>query len=288
MTDTTPRRPYRTDLTDAQWALIAPALTGWREQRTTRGLGIHPPTAELREVFNALIYLDRTGCQWDLLPHDFPPWQTVYGYFADWRDEGIFTQLNIDLVGLTRTDAGRADGPTLAILDSQSIKTSTSVPLSDQGADANKKLTGRKRHIAVDILGLLLALLVTGANVSDTYGGRKLLDNVHAAYPTVRTALVDGGYQDSLPAYGAKLGITVIKVMRNPEAKGFEVIPKRWIVERTFGWHMFHRRLVRDFENRPDSSSSMIRIAMIDNMLHRITHQNTPSWHYLPELALAT
>lgn len=211
----------------------------------------------------------------------------MYGYFAAWRDEGVFAQLNIELVCLTRTDAGRTDGPTLAILDSQSIKTSTNVPLSDQGTDGNKKLTGRKRHIAVDIMGLLLAVLVTGANVSDTYGGRRLLDIVHATYPTVRTALTDGGYQDSLPAYGAKLGITVIKVTRNSETKGFQVIPKRWIVERTFGWHMFHRRLVRDFENRPDSSSAMIRTAMIDNILRRITHQKIPNWHYPDNLELA-
>lgn len=134
-----------------------------------------------------------------------------------------------------------------------------------------KKLVCRKRHIAVDILGLLLAVLVTDANATDAYGGRKLLDAVHTNYPTVRTALVDGGYRESLIAHDAKLGITVIKVMRNPQAKGFEVIPKRWIVERTFGWHMFHRRLIRDFENRPDSSSSMSRIAMINNMLRRIT-----------------
>lgn len=286
MSPASSRRPYRTDLTDAQWAEIAPSLTAWRAQRTGRGLGINPPRVDLREVFNALIYLDRTGCQWDLLPHDLPAWQTVYHYFAYWRDEGVFSQLNIDLIRLVRRDEDRAEGPSLAILDSQSVKTSTSVPLSDQGTDGNKKLTGRKRHIAVDILGLLLAVLVTGANVSDTYGGRKLLDTVHALFPTVEAALVDGGYQDSLPAYGANQGIAVTKVTRNTEVRGFTVIPKRWIVERTIGWLMFHRRLVRDFENRPDSSSSMIRIAMIDNMLRRITHQNTITWHEPDNLAL--
>ena len=128
MTDTAPRRAYRTDLTDDQRAVIEPVLTAWRKARTARGLGINPPRVNLREIFNALIYLDRAGCQWNLLPHDFPPYQTVYGYFAAWRDEGVFTDLNINLVRLARREAGREDDPTLTILDSQSIKTSTSVP----------------------------------------------------------------------------------------------------------------------------------------------------------------
>lgn len=144
----------------------------------------------------------------------------MYHYFAHWRDEGVFDQLNTDIVRLVGRDEDRADSPTLAILDSQSLKTSTSVPPSDQGTDGNKELTGRKRHIAVDILGLLLAGLATGANVSDTCGGRKLLDSVHALFPTVEGALVDGGCQDSLQAYGANQGIVVTKVTRTLRSEG--------------------------------------------------------------------
>lgn len=204
----------------------------------------------------------------------------MYGYFADWRDEGVFSQLNINLVRLTRTDVGREDGPTLAVLDSQSVKTSTSVPTSDQGVDPNKAIVGRKRHIAVDILGLLLALLVTGANVSDTYGGRKLLDAVHAAYPTVRTALVDGGYQDSLVKYGATLGITVIKVKRNPEVKGFVVIPKRWIVERTLCNRLAHVPPPAGPRFREPPRQLLGHDPHRDDRQHAPPphHQNTPNW----------
>lgn len=274
----TARRPYPSDLSDARWALIAPRLTAWRQARTDAGVSGRTPTHDLREIFNAILYVNRTGIAWRYLPHDFPPHATVYGYFAAWSKEGIFTELNYQLTGLVRDHHGRTIQPTASIMDSQSVKTSTNVPLSTQGTDAGKKIVGRKRGIITDTLGLLLAVIVTAASASDNAIGTDLLDQATAAYPTLTKTWVDAGFKNRVVEHGAALGVDVEIVTKDPQVKGFSVVKRRWVVERTIGWLMHHRRLVRDYETRPDNSASMITLAMIDNLAKRLTTETTPTW----------
>lgn len=274
----TARRPYPSDLSDARWALIAPRLTAWRQARTDAGVSGRAPTHDLRDIFNAILYVNRTGIAWRYLPHDFPPHATVYGYFAAWSKEGIFTDLNYQLTGLVRDHHGRTIEPTASIMDSQSVKTSTNVPLSTQGIDAGKKIVGRKRGIITDTLGLLLAVIVTAASASDNTIGTDLLDRATAAYPTLTKTRVDAGFKNRVVEHGAHLGVDVEIVTKDPQVKGFSVVKRRWVVERTIGWLMHHRRLVRDYETRPDNSASMITLAMIDNLTKRLTTETTPTW----------
>jgi transposase len=187
------RRPYRTDLSDARWALIEPTLTQWRSQRQRAGLGIAPIQHDLREIVNAILYVNRTGIAWEYLPHDFPPYKTVYGYYSRWEKEGVTEAIHDLLRGRVRRAAGRAEEPTAAILDSQTVKTSTNVPESSQGIDAAKRIKGRKSHVATDVLGLLLVVLVTAASVHDTVAGRQMVDELAANRPAVVTAWVDSG-----------------------------------------------------------------------------------------------
>src|SRR3954449_1212845 len=278
----TDRRAYPSDLSYARWALIAPRLTAWRQGRTDARTNIgvkgRTPTHDLREIFNAILYVNRTGIAWRYLPHDFPPHATVYGYFALWSKEGIFTELNYRLTGLVRDHHGRAVEPTASIMDTQSVKTSTNVPAETHGIDAGKKIVGRKRGIITDTLGLLLAVIVTAASVSDNMIGIGLLNRATATYPTLTKAWVDAGFKSKVIEHGARLGVDVEIVIKDPQVKGFSVVKRRWVVERTIGWLMHHRRLVRDYEARPDNSASMITIAMIDNLAKRLTGETTPAW----------
>ncbi|MBG0568729.1 IS5 family transposase [Actinoplanes aureus] len=274
----TDRRTYPSDLSDARWALIEPRLTAWRQARTDAGVGGRTATHDLREIFNAILYVNRTGIPWRYLPHDLPPWATVYGYYTAWTSEGIFAELNYQLTGLVRDKTGRQIGPTASIMDSQSVKTSTNVPAATQGTDAGKKIVGRKRGIITDTLGLILAIIVTAASVSDNVIGIDLLDRATATYPTLTKTWVDAGFKSTVVEHGAHLGIDVEIVTKDPQVKGFSVVKWRWAVERTLGWLMQHRRLVRDYEARPDNSASMITIAMIDNLAKRLTSETTPTW----------
>jgi transposase len=276
----TDRRAYPSDLSDARWALIAPRLTAWRQARTDAGVGGRAPTHELREIFNAILYLNRTGIPWRYLPHDFPPYRTVYGYFTAWSSEGVFAELNYNLTGLVRDHSGRTVAPTASIMDTQSVKTSTNVPLATQGADPGKKIVGRKRGLVTDTLGLLLAVVVTAASVSDNAIGADLLDQASTTHPTLAKTWVDAGFKNTLVEHGAALGIDVEVVTKDPTVKGFSVVKRRWVIERTIGWLMHHRRLVRDYETRPGNSASMITIAMIDNLARRVTAETTPTWRY--------
>jgi transposase len=249
------RRPYRSDLSDARWALIEPVLTRWRRAR--RGLGISRPVHDLREIVNAIFYVARTGIAGEYLPHDFPPAKTVYDYYAKWQSDGTTQQIHDLLRAQVRQAEGRDSSASAAALDAQSVKTSCNVRESEQGIDAAKKIKGRKRHIVTDTLGLLLAVIVTAASMSDTAAGRDLLDVVALEHPTVNKVWVDGGYQASAWRHGALRGIEVEVVTRRGE-KGFHVLPRRWVVERTFGWLMQHRRLARDYEALPQRSRAMI------------------------------
>jgi transposase len=197
--------------------------------------------------------------------------------------EGVFTDLNYDLTGLVRDHHGRQAEPTGSIMDTQSVKTSTNVPLDTQGTDAGKKIVGRKRGIITDTLGLLLAVVVAAASVSDNTIGAHLLDRASTTHPTLAKTWVDAGFKNTVIEHGATLGIDVEVVTKDPRLKGFSVVKRRWVVERTLGWLMQHRRLVRDYETRPDNSASMITIAMIDNLAKRITGETTITWRDPPK-----
>jgi transposase len=274
----TQRRAYPSDVSDDRWALIAPALESWQAARLARSPVPVQPKYELREVWNAILYLNRTGCQWEYLPHDFPHYQSVNSYYNLWRDEGIFARLNTDLTRLARMKAGRNPGPSAAIIDTQSVKTSGNVPARDQGTDAAKKIIGRKRGIITDTLGLLLAVAVMAASVTENKAGTGLLSQAKAAYPSITKAWADEGFKNQVIEHGAGLGIDVEIVPRRSDVKGFHVLKRRWVVERTFGWLMAHRRLARDYETLARSAESMIYIAMTDNLAKRITGETQPTW----------
>ena len=278
----TSRRLYRTDLSDARWALIEPILSAWRAARAEAGLGLSAPVHDLREIVNAILYVNRTGIAWEYLPHDFPPCKTVYDYYAKWEADGTTEVIHDLLRGKVREAAGRSGRPSAAILDAQSIRTSGNVPESSQGIDAGKKIKGRKRHIATGTLGLLLVLLVTAASVQDTTGGRDVVSELAARHPGVVTAWADSGYKRSVIETGAAHGIDVQVVSKDPGQKGFAPLPRRWAVERTFGWWMLHRRLARDYERLPERSRTMIHWAMIDNMSRRLTGESTQTWRDNP------
>jgi transposase len=275
----TEQRPYPSDLSDARWKLIEPVLTAWRAERRSKGLDIgRPPEHDLRAIFNAILYIDRTGIPWRYLPHDYPPWPTVYGYFAHWQKDGVFTQLNGMLRRLVRTAEGRDPEPTACVIDAQSVKTSANVPAATQGIDAGKKIAGRKRSIVTDTLGLLLAVLVTAASVPDPTAGRTLLTQVAATHPTITKTWADSAYRTSVIEHSATLGIDLEVVRKDPATRGFTPLPRRWTIERTFGWLMLHRRLARDYEALPARSEAMIHLAMIDLMARRLTGESTPTW----------
>ncbi|MGY3204628.1 IS5 family transposase [Streptomyces sp. TE5632] len=272
------RKPYPSDLSDARWALIEPTLTAWRKARLDRRPTGQPAKVDLREVFNALRYVNRTGIFWKYLPHDFPNHGTVHAYYAAWRDEGIFAQLNYDLTGLARVKEGRKPEPTASVIDTQSVETSTNAPLTSQGTDAAKRIVGRKRGILTDTLGLLLVAIVTTASLSENVVGTRLLDQAKETYPTITKSWVDAGFKNAVVEHGARLGIDVEVVNRNPGVRGFHVVKRRWVVERSIGWIMMHRRLARDYETLAASSEAMIHIASIDNLAKRMTDETTPTW----------
>ncbi|PBC71052.1 transposase [Streptomyces sp. TLI_235] len=260
------RKPYPSDLSDARWALIEPKLTAWRKARLDRRPTGQPAKVELRDVFNAILYVNRTGIPWKYLPHDFPNHGTVYAYYAAWRDEGIFAQLNYDLTGLARVKEGRNPEPT------------ASVPLTSQGTDAAKKIVGRKRGILTDTIGLILAVAVTAASLSENAVGIHLLNQAKETYPSISKSWVDTGFKNAMVEHGASLGIDVEVVHRKSDVPGFHVVKRRWVVERSLGWIMLKRRLTRDYETLPASSEAMIHIASIDNLAKRITDESTPTW----------
>ena len=277
-----PRRPYPTDLSDVRWALIEPVLSAWRAERAAAGLGLAPPVHDLREIVNAILYVNRAGCAWHLLPHDFPPYKTVSGYYAKWEKDGTTRAIHDLLLARVRERAGRAAEPSAAVIDAQSVQTSCNVPESSQGIDAGKKIKGRKRHVATDTLGLLLVVLVTAASVQDTPGGRAVVTELAARHCGVTKSWVDAGYQRSVAETGAAAGIDVQVVAKAEGQKGFAPLPNRWAIERTFGWLMLHRRLARDYETLPERSITMIHWSMTDNLSRRLTGESTPTWRDTP------
>ena len=233
-----------------------------------------PREVNLRDVLNAIFYIDRAGCAWELLPKDFPHYKTVYGYFRLWRLDGTWSRIHDRLRERVRVRQGRRRQPSAAVLDSQSVKT-TDIGGPERGFDNFKKVRGRKRHILVDTNGLLLCVVVTAANTQDKTGARAVLEAIKAGFRRLKRIWVDGAYQsESLTEWARALRpdrpIEIELVRRSAEATGFEVLPRRWVVERSFGWLNKHRRLSKDYERLPQTSEAMIRVAFIRLMLARL------------------
>jgi transposase len=270
------RKPYPSDVTDAQWALIGPFLDAWRARRVS--VAGRQGEQDLREVVNAILYQNRTGCQWAYLPHDLPQKPVTYYYFGLWRDDGTDVTIHDLLRCQTRERAGRAEDPSAVAVDTQSIRAANHVPAATTGKDAGKKVPGRKRGLAVDALGLVIAVVVTAASVTDNQVGIRLLDKVAEHTPSVTHAWVDAGFKQDLAVHGAVLGIDVEVVKRSDSKPGFVPVKKRWIVEQVYGTLMLHRRLVREYESRPESSVSRTLWASMANMARRLTGACTPTW----------
>ena len=254
---------YGSSLTDAQWEYLKPMLP----KPAKRGR----PRTDLRPVLDAIFYVAKGGIPWRYLPAGFPPWQTVYGIFRRWQQGQQWAALNDALRHLVRIDQGRRPQPTAAVLDSQSVKSAGHG--GPVGYDAGKRIKGRKRHLLVDTLGLVLGVVVTPADTTERDGGKAVLGRVLGWLSWLRLLWVDGGYTgDSFAQWvktlRAKLAVEVVK--RSDDVQGFKVLPRRWVVERTFGWLMYQRRLVRDYERTLSSAEAWVYIAMIRIQLRRL------------------
>jgi len=253
---------YPTDLTDRQWDYIKDLIPGAKQ-------GGRPRSLDMRHLINAILYILVTGAQWRMLPKDYPKWKSVYHYFRIWRDDGTWQRIHDTLRAELRRRAGRHKHPTAGCLDSQSVK-SSSVP-GLRGYDSGKMVKGRKRHLLVDTLGLVLAVVVTAASVSDAKGARLVFARLGGCCKKLRRIWVDGTYRGKLLEWVVEHCIFLLEpVLRTDEMKGFVLLPRRWVVERTFGWLTQCRRLGKEYEVLPASSEAMIYIAMTRLMIRRL------------------
>jgi transposase len=243
-----------------------------------------PMEHDLRAVLDAIGYVTRYGIEWRALPVDFPPWEAVYAFFERWNARGLPQGLVDRLRGRLRVACGRADLPTAGSIDSQSVKAADTVGGASRGYDGGKKINGRKRHIAVDTLGLLLTVIVTAASVQDRDGAHRLLALLRERFSTISLVWADGGYAGRLVSWARQvLALTLTIVKRSEDTTGFIVLPRRWVVERTFGWLLRYRRLVRDYERRPEHHEAMVLWATVTIMTRQLDRKNSgtpphPRW----------
>lgn len=265
---------YPSDLTDAQWELLRPeAERVMAELRQAVG---RPMVHDLRAVLDAVFYLVRNGIEWRALPADFPPWDAVYAFFQRWSQRGLPQQLVDRLRYRLRVRARRDAQPSAAIVDSQSVKAADTVGAGSRGFDNGKKINGRKRHIAVDVEGFLLAVVVTAANIGDRMGAKLLVIRLLNICTRLKLIWADAGY-DGAPLTGwirAVVGAT-LQVIKRTEQHTFRVVPRRWVVERSFGWLLRYRRLVRDYERRTEHHEAMVYWATVLLMTRRLAQRRS-------------
>jgi putative transposase len=252
---------YPSNLTEKQWSFIENIIEPNKKRKRKH---------DLFDIFNAMLYVAKSGCQWRMLPYNFAPWNTVYFYYRKWKLEGVIEQVNDFLRELVRKKIGRKASPSLAIIDSRSVKTSRQGGIA-RGYDGGKKVKGRKQHIIVDTLGLILAVVVHSATPHDSQAAFSVIERLKYRFPRLKTIVADGGYRGDLAEKIKKsFGWILQVVLRSDTTKKFEVLPKRWIVERTFSWFESFRRLAKDYERLPETTEHLIMISMIKIMLNKL------------------
>jgi putative transposase len=263
------KQAYPSDLRDAEWRHLEPLIP------PPKPVG-RPRTIDIRTVVNAILFVVRSGCQWRMIPHDLCAWQTAYYYFHCWQKDGTWQKIHDALCQKVRQRAGRNAEPSAGILDTPSVKTTEAG--GPRGYDAGKKVNGRKRHILVDTMGLLLMVVVHAANIQDRDGAKLVLAQIAERLPHLKLIWADGGYAGQLVDWVKTTYGRLLEIVKRPEGvKGFQVLPRRWVVEHTFGWLGRSRRLSKDYEESPECSESMIYIAMIHLMLRRLASSSSAS-----------
>lgn len=261
-------RRYPSDMTDAEWSLIEPLLP---PPACTLSTGGRPEKYERRAVIDAIRYVNRTGCQWRAVPCDFPPWRTVYRWFQKWHAAGVTARICAELHEQVRLREGKNPRSVTVVVDSQTIKADATVPKATSGYDAGKKATGRKRHLAVDTRGLPVMMMVTPASVHDAHAARDFLFRLRLAHPEVTLVWADSAYGGELVTWAKDRLRFTLKTVNRPRTKGFVLLPKRWVVERSISWIMRSRRNCRDYERLPQHAEAHLAWTVMSLMTRRLT-----------------